>query len=280
MRQRGWREGVDYVVESRDTRGDPARALALARELVEHRVDLVLAITTAPAVAFRQVSDRIPVVAWCGYPVEAGLAKSLAQPGGNVTGVANYASGEVWGKFVELLLELKPGLRNLGLLWDYVPPAFPDGLVPLPEIRGSAQKIGIKTRTWMIEAGDDLAAALSSTDVEAVEALIITAGSVHHQPQHLDKIGAFLARRRLPAITDVASLVFGRGCVLAYSPNLVDTQIRLADFVDRILRGGNPPELPFERPSRFELAVDLKVAQKLEIAVPQSLLLRADRVVE
>ncbi len=280
MRQRGWSEGVDYVVESRDTRGDPARALELAKELVAQRVDLVLAITTAPAVAFIQVSDRIPVVTWCGYPVEAGLARSLARPGGNVTGVANYASGDVWGKFVELLHELKPGLRELGVLWDYVPPAFPDGLVPLPAIKRGAETLRIRSRTWMVQDQGDLVQALLAAGVDAVDALIITTGSVHHQPQALEKIGEFLARRRVPAITDVASDVFARGCVLAYSPNISDTQVRLADFVDRILRGADPAELPFERPSRFDLAVNLKSAREIGLVIPQSLLLRADRVIE
>lgn len=122
LSKRGWREGIDYSLEVKEGYGDPARYLELARELIQQPVDLVLAITTAPAVALKQVSDRIPVVAWCGYPVEAGLAASLARPGGNVTGVASYAGADVWGKFPELLRELKPGLRELGVLWDYVPP--------------------------------------------------------------------------------------------------------------------------------------------------------------
>jgi putative tryptophan/tyrosine transport system substrate-binding protein len=283
LRERGWREGVEYVLELRETFGDPARALQAARELVRQRVDLIVAISTAPAVAARQVTDRVPVVTWCGYPVEAGLAASLSRPGGNVTGVANYAGGEVWGKFVALLRELRPELRQLGILWDYTPPAFPDGLVPLPYIQSSARQAGIETRIWMTRTEADLVDALSEIDAGPIGALIIsTGGGVHMQPAVLERIAALIARRRLPAITDIASTtVFGSaGCVLAYSPDVAEILGRLALFVDRILRGASPAELPFELPSRFDLAVNAKHAKALGLTLPQTILLRADRVIE
>jgi putative ABC transport system substrate-binding protein len=281
MRQRGWREGVEYVLVERETRGDPARALELAKELVGKRVDLVLAIATAPAMALKQVSGRIPVITWCGYPVEAGLAASLARPGGNITGVANYAGSDVWGKFVELLREQKPGLRDLGVLWDYAPPAFPDGPVAVSALEQAAQRMGVSSRIWMIRSEKDLDEALSALERAAVEAIVMTTGGgFHNQPENMKRIGALLARRRLPAITDVAALVFQASCVLAYSPNVPEILTRLADFTDRVLRGAHPGELPFERPSRFELAINLKAARAMGLAVPQALLLRADTVIE
>jgi putative tryptophan/tyrosine transport system substrate-binding protein len=283
LRERGWREGVDYALEVRETLGNPARALQAVRELVRKRVDLIVAISTAPAVAARQVTDRVPVVTWCGYPVEAGLAASLARPGGNVTGVANYAGGEVWGKFVALLRELRPELDHLGILWDYTPPAFPDGLVPLPYIQDSARQSGIETRFWMTRSKADLMAALSEIDASPVGALIISnGGGVHAQPAVLERIAAQIARRRLPAITDIASAtVFaGAGCVLAYSPDVAEILGRLGRFVDRILRGASPAELPFELPSRFDLAVNAGQAKALGLSIPQTILLRADRVIE
>ena len=282
LRERGWREGADFTLEVRETRGDPVRALELARELVRQRVDLVLAISTAPAVAARQASDSIPVVTWCGYPVEAGLAASLARPGGNVTGVANYAGTEVWGKFVALLRELRPGLSELGVLWDYSPPGFPDGLVPLPIIQDFALQAGISCRIWMVRKEQDLIEALYEIDRGRNEALIISnGGGVHIQPAAISRIREVITRRQLIAIVDVATNVFVEaGCVLAYSPNVPEILGRLAHFVDRILRGAQPGALPFELPSRFELAVNAKSARALGLTIPQSVLLRADRVIE
>jgi putative ABC transport system substrate-binding protein len=280
--ERGWREDVEYAIEAMETRGDPARALEAARELARKRVDLILAITTAPAVAARQATGNIPVVTWCGYPVEAGLATSLARPGGNVTGVANYAGAEVWGNFVAMLHEMRPQFGELGVLWDYTPPGFPDGLVPLPFIRKSARQYGVETRIWMTRSQADLADALAAIDAGRVGALIISnGGGVHLQPAGVARIAATIARRRLPAITDVATTVFFEaGCVLAYSPNVPEILRRLAHFVDRILRGAAPAALPFELPSRYELAVNAKSARALGLEIPQSLLLRADQVLE
>src|SRR5436190_16780710 len=127
----GWREGIEYAVEGRGSGGDPDRALAMARELVASRVNLLVATTTAGAIAAKRATSQIPIVSWLGYPVEAGLAQSLARPGSNVTGVTSYASPDVWGKFIELLREVRPGLRELGILWEYVQPVYPDGQIPL-----------------------------------------------------------------------------------------------------------------------------------------------------
>lgn len=278
----GWREGVEYSLEARESRGDPERALAMAKELVAQRVDLLLAISGGAALAAKRATDRIPIVSWLGYPVEAGLAKSLARPGGNVTGVANYASADIWGKFIELLREMRPGLRALGVLWDYAPPGFPDGHVPLPIIEKSAQRMGIKAQIWMVRSEPDLNEALSAIERGGIEAIIMTnGGGIHNQPAIAGKIGQVFARRRLPAIIDVASAVFEKaGCVLAYSPNVPELLGRLAALVDRILRGANPGELPFEQPSRFDLVINAKSAKAIGVLIPQSLLVRADRVIE
>ncbi len=282
LRKRGWREGVEYSLEVREGHGDPARYLDLARELIQKPVDLVLAVTTASAVALKQVSDRVPVVALCGYPVEAGLAASLARPGGNVTGVATYAGSDVWGKFPELLRELKPGLRELGLLWDYSPPAFPDGLVPLPAIRQAAERSGMRSQTWMVRTDQDLSKALSEIERRSVDGLVVTAGGTAHiNPGSLPLIAGLIERRRMPAITDLAGTVFAKtGCILAYSPDFPDLQRRLAHLIDRILRGATPDQLPFELPTRYQLAVNAKSARTIGLAIPRSVLLRADRVIE
>lgn len=281
LRRRGWREGVDFTLEAREHHGDTRRAITLAKELVAMRVDVLVAITTGSATAARAASDAIPIAALVGYPVETGLASSLSQPGGNVTGVAAYANAEVWGKIVELLREIRPGLHELAVLWDYLPPAFPDGLVPIPEVERAAKHFGIKTTVWKDSGAAQLNEALSAVEQNPADAVIVSAGGgVHIQQAEL--IGDLLARRRLPAITDFASpAVFEKaGCVLAYSPDSQDIYMRLASFADRLLRGANPAELPFELPARFQLVVNAKAAHAIGLAIPQSLLLRADRVIE
>jgi len=282
LEKRGWHEGDKYVLEVKEARGNPVRALELAKELVQQRVDVVLALSTAAAVAAKQVTDRIPVVTWCGYPVEAGIASSLARPGGNVTGVANYANADIWGKFVQLLRDLRPGLRELGVLWDYSPPAFPDGLVPIPAIQRAAQEMGIRSRVWMVRREQDLIDAKSAISRSRVEALAITySGGIHFQPAALDSIRELVIDRRLPAITDIAGPDLARmGCALAYSPNVLAILNRLAHFVDRVLRGANPADLPFELPSRFDLVINANIVKSLGLTIPQSMLLRADRVIE
>lgn len=283
MKDRGWREGLDYVLLERESRGDPARAAALAKELVDQRVDLVLAMATASGVAASKATSRIPVVTWCGYPVEAGLAVSLSRPGRNVTGVANYAGTDVFGKFVELLRELRPGLRSIGVLWDYAPPAFPDGFVPIPAIEAAARGMGIGVRIWTVRSEKDFDAARTEIERGSYEALVVTTGGgIHNRREVTERIGELATRRRLPAITDIAGTAFFlfSSCVLAYSPNVPEILTRLADLTDRILRGADPGELPFERPSKFELAINLKAARAMRLPVPQPLLLRADRVIE
>lgn len=280
--ERGWREGTHFTLELMETGGDPARAVRLAQELVAKKVDLLLAISTASAVAARKASDRVPVVTWCGYPVEAGIAASLARPGGNVTGVANYAGLEVWGKFIDLLRDLRPGMSELGVLWDYVPPAFPDGPIALAFLRETAGRLGLRSRIWTIAEPQHLDDALVEIDQGRADALLLTnGGGIHNRREQASRIGEVIARRRLPTITDIAGTLLDEvGGLLAYSPNVPEILGRLASFTDRILRGANPAVLPFELPSRYELTVNMRSARSLGLGVPQSLLLHASKVIE
>jgi putative tryptophan/tyrosine transport system substrate-binding protein len=278
---RGWREGIEYSLEAREYLGDYRRALALVKELISLPVDALIAVSGGAAHAARAVTTSVPVVAWLGYPVEAGVAQSLARPGGNVTGVANYASPEVWGKVVELLREVAPGLRELGVLWDYAPPGFPDGQVPLPIIEQTAKRAGIATQLWINRSPADVEVALAAIERKSLGGVIVSAGGGVHA-QMADRIAQTFAQRRLPAISDVSTQsVFEKaGCVLAYSPNIPEVLARLASLTDRVLRGAKPAELPFELPSRFDLAVNARAAKAAGIRIPQSMLARADRVIE
>lgn len=282
FRKRGWTEGRDLLIEQRASLGDPARAFALAKELVAQRPELVVALNTAHALAVMRASAAVPVVTWCGYPVEAGLTQSLARPSRNVTGIASYASAQVWGKFLEILHEMRPSLREIGVIWDYVPPAFPDGPIPLGELQEAGRRLGSNVSVWTVHNEGDLTDALSAIDRRRIDALVVTAsGGIHIRPKVSATIAEFIARRRVPAITDLTGLVFlGANCVLAYSPDFASVLDRLAYFVDRMLRGAKPGDLPFELPSRFNLAVNLKAARALGLEVPPSLLARADQVIQ
>jgi putative ABC transport system substrate-binding protein len=278
----GWKRESGLVLEVRRTQGDPKLAATFARELAEARVDLILALSTAAAVAARQASETIPIVTWCGYPVEAGLAASLARPGGNVTGIANYANAEVWGKFVELLREVRPEARELGVLWDYAPPAFPDGLIPLPAIEQAAAKLGMRSRVWISRTTPDLVRALDEVERSPVQVLVISlSGGIHFLDVNIPRINGLIAGRRLPAITDIATAQTpAMGFLMAYSPNVAQVQGRLASLINQVLRGANPASLPFELPAKFDLALYAKSAAAIGLSIPQSLLLRAERVIE
>ena len=282
MRDRGWTEGSGFAIEQRGHAGDPARARELAMELAKMRVDAVLALSTTSAVALKQASEKVPVVTWCGDPVAAGLARSLARPGANFTGIANYASADVWGKFVELLREVRPSLRDLAILWDFVPPGFPDGPMMLDALQGAAKRLGVRSRVWMVHNETDLLAALSAIDGGKFDALVVSAsGGIHNRPAMSSRIAEVVMRRRLPTITDLATAVFANaGCLIAYAPQIPPLVGRLAHFVDKVLRGANPGELPFELPARFEIAINLRTAKAIDLKIPQAFLLRADRVIE
>lgn len=284
LAERGWIAGRNLLVESRYTQGDPDRAEALARELIAARVDVIVTNVTATAMAASRATSTVPIVMQTsGYPVEAGLAKSLARPGGNVTGLTIYAEGgALFGKFVELLHELVPALRELGVLWGYAPPAYTQAQVApaTDEFQKAAKALGINARFWQTGRDSDLTAALAAARNGRLDAMFVTAGPIHGLPEFTKRIADFVTRRRLPTLTDFPGGFFSAGGVLVYSADVREIAVRTASFVDRILRGAKPGELPIEQPSKYILGVNLKVAKAIGFSVPKSLLLRADQVIE
>jgi len=280
LKQRGWVVGRNLQVESRSTEGDPQRATGLARELIEQRVDVIVTVTTGNAVAARQVTSTVPIVMLgSGYPVEAGLAKSLANPGGNVTGVSIYAGTEIWGKYVSLARELVPPLRRLHVLFDYV--VSDKELDPLlAELRAAERAMNVEVLFRRHMNPNDVSASLSALEKTEHAALLATSGPVHAQPATGERIGEFALQHRLPMINDVASGLFLGAGLLAYSLTPRELADRCANMIDRVLRGAHPASMPIEYPTRFELAINMKTARALRLTVPQPLLLRADRVID
>jgi putative tryptophan/tyrosine transport system substrate-binding protein len=282
--ERGWVGGRNLVIEFRYTDGDSVRAEALARDLVEARMDVIVTNVTATAMAARRATSAVPIVMLTsGFPVEGGLANSLRRPGGNVTGITVYAGGgPIFGKYVELLRELVPHLREFGVLWGFAPPSYKiEQVAPATDaLRRAANALKLNMRFWETGTERALVAALASAANLPLDALFVTSGTIHGQPEIARRIAEFAVQRRLPTVTDFAGRFFPVGGVLAYSASPRELAARTAHLVDRILRGAKPEDLPIEQPTMYELSVNLKLARTLGLTIPPSLLARADQVIE
>jgi putative ABC transport system substrate-binding protein len=282
---RGWREGQHFRLDIAGSGGDPDRAYALAKQLVEQRVDAIVTVNTMHAVAARRATTSIPIVMYTsGFPVEAGVVDSIARPGGNVTGLSAFADPSLIGKYVELLREVRPSLQELGVFWDYAPPGFVDKEVDaaIDGLRKAARSLNVRVRLWMIRSGPDSTQALSEAAQLPLQALYVTGGGIHHRPPVAEAIVRFAVRKRLPTVTDfdTGAGFFHAGGLLLYATDPAELAERAADYVQRVLLGARPAELPIEYPTRYRLAINLKTARTLALAIPPSLRLRADRVIE
>jgi putative ABC transport system substrate-binding protein len=277
MRERGWIEGDSFVLEIRAHGGALTRVEGLTRELIGLNAEVLLVYGDPVAIAARRASAALPIVmVTSGYPVEAGLATSLAKPGGNVTGSSAYAGTELWGKYVELLWEAKPATKSLALLWDYLPPTFPTESPILEEMSRGSQRLGITVRRFEIRSSDDVQKAFDALSRQPVDALFITSGPVNFLRK---EIFEFATKHRLVTMTDYVWPGEAQP-MLTYTPSRIAMARRAAYFVDRILRGARPGDLPIEQPAKFELVINLKTAKALGLTIPPSLLLRADQVIE
>lgn len=281
LKEMGWTHGADYVFVHSGTPWG-ADIHESARRIVAEQPDVILVITTAFAMAVQRLTRTIPVVMYSsGYPVEAGVAESLARPGMNVTGNTSYAGTGIWGKLLQLLVEAKPGTRRIGLVWDYLPPLFAREEIDfgMTELRADALGLGLELEFAEITAPGDMDAALARLEARRAHALLVTAGPTIGPG--VARVMRFAAAARLPTIMD-AHLTYpvDLGPLLAYgAPVAVLTRQSFA-YIDRILRGAAPGELPIQQPSRFELVVNLKMARALQLEMPRSILARADRVIE
>jgi putative ABC transport system substrate-binding protein len=282
LRELGWEVGSDYVLFQSGIQTFGHDIERSVQRVVDEKPDLILAVYTGYILVAHRLTKTIPIVMWAtGYPVEAGVALSLARPGMNVTGLAIYAGTEIFGKLLDLLREAKPGIRRVGVLWSYVPPFHPKEEIDpcYQELRDAARRLGLELRLWEIERPEQTRAALDAVAAEGVHALLLTSGAPM-QP-HREEIMKFATGRGLPTISDFAWPGVEPQPLLRYSP-LPETLLRqAAGYIDRILgTGAAPADLPIQRPVRFELEVNLRTAKAFGLKIPQSLLLRADKVIE
>jgi len=275
MRERGYYEGQNFVRESRWTGGRLERSQSLAAELVGLKVDLIVAVGTAAVRAVKEATSVIPIVmVYVIDPVAGRLVDNLGRPGGNVTGVAFGAGVEIVGKHLELLKEAVPKVSRVAVLTD---PTHPLDADYRRETQTAAGALGLTPQFHEVRGPGDLEGAFHAmTGARAGALLVLT------QPfafVHAGRIADLAARSRLPAIYPFRECVEAGG-LMAYAANAPEMFRRAATYVDKILKGAKPADLPVEQPTKFELVINLKTAKALGLTIPQSLLLRADEVIQ
>jgi putative ABC transport system substrate-binding protein len=271
LRDRGYVEGRDYRLEKRYAALDAGNLPALATELVELKVDIIVALTTSAAIATRKITREIPIVTDTGDPVGNGLAASLSHPGGNVTGMTSL-SQELYVKRVDVLRQLLPGIQRIGFLYN---PDYPADARGLKQFESACSKISLRAIRAPARNASELPLAFATLSRAGAQGLVVTSRS---QLGSRDKIIESAAKNRLPAVYSRSTFV-NEGGLIAYGPNYPDVYRRCAGYVDRIFKGAKPGDLPIEQPDKYELAINLKTAKALGITIPPSLLLRADDVI-
>ena len=268
LRRLGWIEGKNIVLEIRNAEGDARRLPSLAQDLVSQRMDVILAAGPASLNAAREATKTIPIlmVASSRDPIGDGLIASYARPGGNITGIATAV--ELTGKQLEFLKEVVPGLSRVGFFWDTTTNAF-----RLPgETAEVARSLAVEVIPFEIREPSDFEAAVTAAARRQVGGLILVGSPMF--VRNRKQLADLLIRHHLPAISIWSSFPEA-GVLMAYGPNLSDLFGRAAAYVDKILKGANPAEMPVERPTEFDLVINGKTAKALGLTIPQSLRVRA-----
>jgi putative ABC transport system substrate-binding protein len=278
LRDVGYVEGRNVVIEYRDAEGKPERLPALAAELVALKVDVIVTGGgTPPALAAKQATKTIPIVfASVPDPVTDGLVTSLARPGGNVTGSSNL-NPELVGKCLEQLTQAVPGVSQVAILWQ---PGFMDERTDKDMLKAAdvgARALGVRLQVVEARGPADIDRAFSDMTRARAGALTVLPSAMLFTERR--RLVDLAAKNRLPAVYAQREFVEAGG-LMSYGPNLADLFRRAATYVDRILKGAKPADLPVERPTKFELVINLKTAKALGLTIPPSLLQRADQVIE
>ena len=275
MRELGYVEGKTFVLELRYGEARSERLPELARELVALKVDVIVATIDPAIAAVKQETRTIPIVmAFSTDPVGTGFVASLARPGGNITGLSTI-SPELGGKRLELLREVVPGLSRVAFLWN---PDVRGNVFDYKETESAARSLRLQLQSVEVSRGEELDRALSAVTNQRAQALIVPAGNPVEVTKR-DQIVSFAQRSRLPSISGDKEYV-NAGGLISYGPSASGMFRRAAVYVDKILKGAKPADLPVEQPTKFELVISLKTAKALGLKIPQSLLVRADRVIE
>jgi len=277
LRDLGYVDGRSVVIEYRDAEGKYDRLPARAAELVALKVDVIVAADTPAALAAKQATRTLPIVfIGAGDPVTIGLVTSLARPGGNVTGLSLLAP-ELVGKRLELLKQAVPGVGRVAALWQ---PGFVGERTEkdmLKEVEVAARALGVRLQFVEARGPADFDRAFSDMTRARADALTVLGSAMFANERR--RVVDLAAKNRLPGVYGFREYVDAGG-LMAYGPNVADLFQRAATYADKILKGAKPGDLPVEQPTKFELVLNLKTAKALGLTMPQSVLVRADQVIE
>ena len=275
LRDHGWVVGKNLIVDSRYAEGHAERLPALAAELIALKPDLLVGVSPQPALALKSATATIPIVFEAVFdPVEIGLVQSLSRPGGNVTGLATYARGDFLAKRIEIFRELIPGASKIALL---VNPSNQMQKLTLAEVPRTEQSMGVALPIVEATTAEELDTAFASAAAQHSDAMIVLSDPATTN-QEAPRVTALAANNHLPAIYLFRQAA--PGGLIVYGPDIADLFRRAGDYIDKILRGIRPADLPVEQPTKFELIINMKTAKALGLTVPPSLLVRADEVIE
>ena len=275
LRELGYVEGKNIFIEYRYAEGKPERLPDLAAELVRLKVDVIVTTGVQPVLAAKKASATIPIVfGGTNDPVGTGIVASLARPGGNITGLSLMVT-DLDGKRLELLKEAFPKVVRVAFLWGGSGGTM--GNLPLTDMEAVAKALGLKLLSLPVRSLDDFDSAFARAKRDGAQALITTTGALINT-QHRQVLD-FVAKNRLPAMYAYTEFVEAGG-LMSYAPNNADLFRRAADFVDKILKGTKPADIPVEQPTKFEFIVNLKAAKQIGVTVPPNVLARADRVIK
>jgi putative ABC transport system substrate-binding protein len=273
LREIGWTEGRTAAIEYRWAEGREERFSDIAREFVRLKVDVIVTYSTPAVIALKQVTSAIPIVfAGVGDPIGTGLVETLARPGGNITGVSLQTT-ELAGKRLELLREVVPGLRRLAILVNL---SSRNAVLETEEAQAAARKLAIDVLPLEIRSEQDIAPAFNTLKSRA-DALYVVLDPVMNA--HRTRITILAVGARLPTLVPFRAFVEAGG-LISYGPNQPNVFRRVAEYVDKILRGAKPGDIPVEQPTKFDLVINLTTANAIGLNVPPSLLARADEVIE
>ena len=274
LRELGYVEGKNMILEYRYAEGKLDLLPELAADLVRLKVDAIVTRSTAPIRAAKNASKTIPIVfASAGAPVEDGLVSSLARPGGNVTGLT-LLSTELDGKRLELLKETFPKVTRVAFLWTV---GSARGDLRFREMEAVAKTLGLRLQSLGVTGSDDFERVFEAAKNAGAQAL--TSVPSPFLATHRALIFDFTAKNRLPAMYSTSDFVEAGG-LMSYGPDLLDNWRRAATFVDKILKGTKPADLPVEQPTKFELVINLKAAKQIGLTIPPNVLARADKVIK
>jgi ABC-type uncharacterized transport system substrate-binding protein len=272
LRDLGYVEGRNVALEYRSAEGHPERISALAREAVSSKPDVIVVLGGDLVPIVKEATRTIPVVMLTSQdPVESGIVASFARPGGNMTGVA-FVSAETGAKRLQFLKEAAPALTRLAVLWD---PNHADG--EYRDTEAAARRLGIHLQSLEVRRPEEFAGAFAAATRARPEALMVV--SSRFMNLNRSRVLEFVGKQRVPLVTGWGPWARA-GSFMSYGPDLDAHVRRAATHVDKILRGAKPADLPVEQPTKFELVINLKTAKALGLAIPPSLLQRADQVIE